>query len=125
MVNGLIAQLDPDRTVTFTEVGQAADRLAAMLAKGPRRLLILDDVWRGAEAELSFTAPHQLLLPVADAAGRLPGRQRAALLGAFGKGDLDAPGLLASSSPRSAIRFVSWSARDRCPVLDHEGRWML
>jgi hypothetical protein len=45
LVNGLIAQLDPDRAVTFTEVGQAADHLAAILAKGPRRLLILDDVW--------------------------------------------------------------------------------
>jgi hypothetical protein len=47
LVNGLIAQLDPDRPVTFTEVGQAADHLAAILAKGPRRLLILDDLWTG------------------------------------------------------------------------------
>ena len=45
LVNGLIAQLDPDRTVTFTDARQAADHLAAILAKGPRRLLILDDVW--------------------------------------------------------------------------------
>jgi hypothetical protein len=32
LVNGLMAQLDPDRAVTFTEVGQTADRLAAILA---------------------------------------------------------------------------------------------
>ena len=45
LVNGLIAQLEPDRAVTFTDARQAADHLAAILAKGPRRLLILDDVW--------------------------------------------------------------------------------
>jgi WD40 repeat protein len=47
LVNGLIAQLDPGRAVTFTDTRQAADHLAAVLAKGPRRLLILDDVWTG------------------------------------------------------------------------------
>jgi NB-ARC domain/WD domain, G-beta repeat len=47
LVNGLIAQLDPDRPVTFTDVRQAADHLAAVLAWGPRRLLIVDDVWTG------------------------------------------------------------------------------
>ena len=47
LVNGLIAQLDPDRAVTFTDARQATDHLAAILAKGPRRLLILDDVWTG------------------------------------------------------------------------------
>jgi hypothetical protein len=47
LVNGLIAQLDPGRPVTFTDARQAADHLASILAKGPRRLLILDDVWTG------------------------------------------------------------------------------
>jgi hypothetical protein len=45
LVNGLIAQLDPGRPVTFTDARQAADHLAAILARGPRRLLVLDDVW--------------------------------------------------------------------------------
>ena len=45
LVNGLIAQLEPDRAVTFTDARQAAGHLAAVLAKGPRRLLVLDDVW--------------------------------------------------------------------------------
>ena len=45
LVNGLITQLEPDRPVTFTDARQAGDRLAAVLAKGPRRLLVLDDVW--------------------------------------------------------------------------------
>jgi hypothetical protein len=35
-VNGLIAQLDPDRAVTFTDARQAAEHLAAILAKEPR-----------------------------------------------------------------------------------------
>ena len=35
LVNGLIAQLDPDRAVTFTDARQVADHLAAILAKGP------------------------------------------------------------------------------------------
>ena len=47
LVNGLIAQLIPDRAVTFTDARQASDHLAAVLAGGPRRLLILDDVWTG------------------------------------------------------------------------------
>jgi NB-ARC domain/WD domain, G-beta repeat len=47
LVNGLIAELGPDRAVTFTDTRQAADQLAAILAAGPRRLLILDDVWTG------------------------------------------------------------------------------
>ena len=45
LVNGLIAQLDPGRAVTFTDARQAGEYLAALLARGPRRLLVLDDVW--------------------------------------------------------------------------------
>ena len=47
LVNDLIAQLDPERAITFTNAQQASEHLAAVLAKGPRRLLILDDVWTG------------------------------------------------------------------------------
>ena len=35
LVNGLIAQLEPDRAVTFTDARQAGEHLAAVLAKGP------------------------------------------------------------------------------------------
>ncbi len=45
LVNGLIAQVEPDRAVTSTDARQAAEQLAAVLAAGPRRLLVLDDVW--------------------------------------------------------------------------------
>jgi len=45
LVNGLIAQLEPNRAVSFTDARQAGDYLAAVLARGPRRLLVLDDVW--------------------------------------------------------------------------------
>jgi hypothetical protein len=45
LVNGLIGQVEPSRAVTFTDARQAADQLAAVLAAGPRRLVVLDDVW--------------------------------------------------------------------------------
>ncbi len=45
LVNGLIAQIQPDRPVTFTDALQAGEHLAALVADGPRRLLVLDDVW--------------------------------------------------------------------------------
>jgi WD40 repeat protein len=45
LVNGLITQVQPDHPVTFTDARQAGEHLAAVVAKGPRRLLILDDVW--------------------------------------------------------------------------------
>ncbi|BBH63407.1 hypothetical protein ACTI_00920 [Actinoplanes sp. OR16] len=44
-VNDLVKQIDPARAQPFTDIGQAADHLAAVLAEGPRRLVILDDVW--------------------------------------------------------------------------------
>ncbi|WP_410676915.1 NB-ARC domain-containing protein [Amycolatopsis sp. cmx-4-68] len=44
-VNDLIGRLDPDRSVTFTDPDQAGEHLAALFRAGPRRLLILDDVW--------------------------------------------------------------------------------
>ena len=45
LVNGLIAQVEPGRPVTFTAAQQAGEHLAAVLSRGPRRLLVLDDVW--------------------------------------------------------------------------------
>ena len=31
--------------MTLTDTRQASDHVAAILAKGPRRLLLIDDVW--------------------------------------------------------------------------------
>ena len=66
LVNGLIAQLEPDRAVTFTDARQAAGYLAAVLAKGRRRrrrvLLVLDDVW---------TEEQLAAFPVAERCARL------------------------------------------------------
>jgi WD40 repeat protein len=45
LVNGLIGWIRPDMAGTFTDARQAAGYLAALLAEGPGRLLILDDVW--------------------------------------------------------------------------------
>ncbi|WP_410790641.1 NB-ARC domain-containing protein [Kribbella sp. C-35] len=44
-VNDLIFRIDPARAKTFDDARQAAEHLAAVLAEGPRRLVILDDVW--------------------------------------------------------------------------------
>ncbi|WP_432875944.1 NB-ARC domain-containing protein [Kribbella sp. CA-245084] len=44
-VNDLVRRVDPERGQPFTDVRQAAEHLAAVLAVGPRRLVILDDVW--------------------------------------------------------------------------------
>jgi WD40 repeat protein len=45
VINDLITELDPGHTVTFTTTERASEHLGALLAKGRRRLLILDDVW--------------------------------------------------------------------------------
>jgi len=45
LVNGLIGQVEPGRQATSTDTRQAAEQLAAVLAAGPRRLVVLDDVW--------------------------------------------------------------------------------
>ncbi|MFC7532240.1 NB-ARC domain-containing protein [Actinoplanes sp. GCM10030250] len=44
-INDLVRRVDPARAQPFTDVRQAADHLAAVLATGPRRLIILDDLW--------------------------------------------------------------------------------
>jgi WD40 repeat protein len=45
LVNGLIGRIDPGRALTAADAAQAAEQLAAVLAVGPRRLVVLDDVW--------------------------------------------------------------------------------
>jgi NB-ARC domain len=49
----LIGRVDPDRERPFTDVRQAADHLAAVLADGPRRLVIVDDVVRRSVGSVS------------------------------------------------------------------------
>jgi WD40 repeat protein len=44
-VNDLVKRIDAGRAQPFTDVRQAAEHLAAVLAEGPRRLVVLDDVW--------------------------------------------------------------------------------
>jgi WD40 repeat protein len=51
LVNGLIAQIDPHRAVTFTDARQAGEYLAAVLAAGPRRMVVIDDVWSDEQLE--------------------------------------------------------------------------
>jgi hypothetical protein len=46
LVNGLIVRIYPGNALTAPDATQAAEQLAVLLAKGPRRLLILDDVDR-------------------------------------------------------------------------------
>ena len=45
LVNGLIGWIQPGKAGAFTDVRQAAEYLMALLAEGPRRLLVVDDVW--------------------------------------------------------------------------------
>jgi NB-ARC domain len=45
LVNGLIERINPGKELAAPGVAQAAEQLAAVLARGPRRLLVLDDVW--------------------------------------------------------------------------------
>src|SRR6266545_3558668 len=44
-VNDLVKRIDPARAQAFTDWRQAAEHLAAVLTQGPRRLIVLDDVW--------------------------------------------------------------------------------
>ncbi|MBM2622810.1 hypothetical protein JIG36_45650 [Actinoplanes sp. LDG1-06] len=44
-VNDLVRQIAPSKAYPFTDVRQAADHLAAVLAEGPPRLIVLDDIW--------------------------------------------------------------------------------
>ncbi|MBM2615805.1 hypothetical protein JIG36_09580 [Actinoplanes sp. LDG1-06] len=70
-VNDLIRQLAPEQAQPFTDVRRAAEQLAAVLADGPKRLLVLDDVW----------FPDQLAaFPVAGHSARLVTTRNATLV---------------------------------------------
>ena len=69
----MIGQVQPGRAVTFTDARQAGEHLAAVLAQGPRRLLILDDVW---------TEEQLRMFPVAGRCARLVTTRNPSLGGA-------------------------------------------
>ena len=75
LVNDLITRLDPDRPVTFINPQAAAKHLAAILAGGPRRLLVVDDVWTQAQLDA---------FPVAGGCTRLVTTRTASLIGGTG-----------------------------------------
>ena len=61
--------------MTFTDAREAAEYLAAILAGGPRRLLVLDDVWSPAQLDV---------FPVAGRCARLVTTRNASLVGGAG-----------------------------------------
>jgi WD40 repeat protein len=74
-INDLVKRIDPTKAQPITDVRQAADHLAAVLAEGPRRLLVLDDVWF--EDQLAA-------FPVAGHSARLVTTRNPSLIGSDG-----------------------------------------
>ncbi len=116
LVNGLIGQLDPSRAVTFTDARQAGGQLAAVLAAGPRRLVVLDDVW--SEEQLAA-------FPVAGRCARLvttriPSLTRGASLPVKvdQMSETQAQALLAAGLPQLPARVAAG-------LLEETGRWPL
>ncbi|MBM2620920.1 hypothetical protein JIG36_36015 [Actinoplanes sp. LDG1-06] len=115
-VNDLVRQLAPDRAQPFTDVRQAADHLAAVLAAGPRRLLILDDVWF--DDQLAA-------FPVAGRAARLVTTRNPALVGADG-----VPVKVDQMSSSQARKVLTAGLPELSPalvesLLAETGRWPL
>jgi hypothetical protein len=116
LVNGLIAQLEPDQAVTFTDARQAADHLVAILVKGPRRLLIVDDVW--SEEQLA-------VFPVAGRCARLVTTRNPSLAaGSVVPVEVD------QMSQAQALALLSAGLQPLPPVLaealvQEAGRWPL
>ena len=75
LVNDLLAQVEPSRAAVFTSVRPAADHLAAVLARRPRRLVIVDDVW---------TEEQLAAFPVAGRSARLVTTRNPTLAAAAG-----------------------------------------
>src|SRR6266700_1446497 len=92
---GLIDQVH-DRGAAMAVYGEAGIGKSSLLraaAEYGRQagLAVLRTEGVEAEARLPFAGLHQLLRPVLDGTGRLPGPQRAALAAAFGTGGGDRP----------------------------------
>jgi predicted ATPase len=74
-------------------IGKSALLAAAAAQATAAGVRVLSVVAVQSEARLPFAGLHQLLRPVLPLAERLPARQRAALLSAFGMSDADSPEL--------------------------------
>ncbi len=103
MVNDLIKRLEPDRPVSFIDVRQAAEYLAAILGKGPRRLLVLDDVWSQEQLDV---------FPVVGRCARLITTRNAFLLGGSGR-----PVLVDRMTERQAHAVLTAGLPGLAPIL--------
>ena len=117
LVNDLIGQVEPGRAATFTDARQAGEHLAAVLAAGPRRLLVLDDVW--SEEQLAA-------FPVAGRCARLVTTRIPSLAegaSCAGQGGPDVPGAGAGA----AVGRAAAACRLRSPhaLVEETGRWPL
>ena len=119
LINDLITRIHPGSPVTFVNAQQAGDHLAAVLAKGPRRLVILDDVW--SEEQLA-------VFPVSGRCARLITTRNPSLATAVGVpvqvDQMSAPqarALLGSGLPAlpSAVTEGLVKETGRCPLLLH------
>jgi WD40 repeat protein len=117
LVNGLIARIDPGRALTAPDVVQAAEQLAAVLAAGPARLLILDDVWTDEQLDA---------FPLAGRAARLVTTRNPSL----GDGSVMVPVRVDQMSQQQALALLQAGLpplpRDVAAALVAEaGRWPL
>ncbi|MEU8228169.1 NB-ARC domain-containing protein [Actinoplanes sp. NPDC048967] len=71
-VNDLLRRIDPVRAQPFTDVRQAAEHLATVLAAGPRRLIVVDDVWFESQADAFPVAGRSARLITTRVASLIP-----------------------------------------------------
>jgi len=95
-------------------VGKSALLSAAAVRAAESGIRLLSAVGVQSEANLPFAGLHQLLRPVLDLAQRLPARQRAALLSAFGMSEAGSPELFLIGL--AALEVIS-DAAAAAPVL--------
>jgi WD40 repeat protein len=116
-VNTLIKEIDPGRDLTYTDARQAGAGLAAVLASGPRRLLILDDVW---------TEEQLAAFPVAGGCARLVTTRISSLAA-----DTDTAVLVdRMTKPQARAVLLAGLPKQPPPVvvkglLEETGRWPL
>ncbi|MBV9451923.1 MAG: AAA family ATPase [Streptosporangiaceae bacterium] len=117
-------------------IGKSALLTAAAARAAEHGFRLLSAVGVQSEARLPFAGLHQLLRPVLDLAGRLPSRQRGALLASFGMAEAAAPeifliglaaleliGEAAGGSPvLMAADDAQWLDQPTCAVLTFVAR---
>jgi hypothetical protein len=116
LVNNLIRRVEPGRETTSTDARLAAGQLAAVLQAGPRRLLVLDDVW--SEEQLAA-------FPVAGRCARLVTTR----IPSLAKGDGD-PVVVDQMSEEQARALLSAELPPlptavAAGLLEETGRWPL